>query len=153
MHEMGHLLGAHHTKWCGWKLTSNPDTYGTLDSCGVIEGTCPQGPATGSGGATIMSYCVTDYITNYVNYNNGFGLLPGNAIRNFIDQTTCLLNCSDCFGWLPPRKNYNSNGLAINYVSSTSVNNYTGNEKPQDGGGAVDKQDNGNLLLTQKTRQ
>ena len=28
MHEIGHLLGSRHTQWCGWKLTSNPDTFG-----------------------------------------------------------------------------------------------------------------------------
>jgi Metallo-peptidase family M12 len=112
MHEMGHLLGAHHTKWCGWKLTSNPDTYGTIDSCGKIERInsstppCPQGPPPPANGATIMSYCVTSNLNgNFVSYTNGFGRLPGAAIRNFINQSTCLLNCVDCFGWLNNRKN------------------------------------------------
>lgn len=97
MHEMGHLLGAHHTKWCGWKLTSNPDTFGAIDSCGAVEGTCAQG-APPVNGATIMSYCTGG--TMFINYNYGFGKLPGNAIRNFVSQSACLLNCSDCFGLL-----------------------------------------------------
>ncbi len=101
MHEMGHLLGAHHTQWCGWKLSSNPDVYGAIDSCGGGEGTCAPGPPAASGGASIMSYCDKLNTPNeYINYNLGFGVLPGNAILNFIDQTSCLLNCSDCFGLL-----------------------------------------------------
>ncbi len=101
MHEIGHLLGAHHTQWCGWKLSSNPDVYGTIDSCGTIEGTCAQGPPPPSNGATIMSYCVTNATNgNFVNFYNGFGVLPGNAIRSFVAQSTCLLNCTDCFGYI-----------------------------------------------------
>lgn len=103
MHEMGHLLGAHHTKWCGWKLTSNPDTYGALDSCGGMESidttkpTCPPGPAPPASGATIMSYCVSGNTANdFANYNNGFGALPGGAVRTFIDQTTCIPECLEC---------------------------------------------------------
>ena len=98
MHEMGHLLGAHHTKWCGWKLTSNPDTYGMLDNCGPFnEGSCAVGPPVGATGSTIMSYCVGGNGNNFANFNNGFGLLPGNALRNFVDQTPCIPNCLFCF--------------------------------------------------------
>lgn len=109
MHEMGHLLGAHHTKWCGWKLTSNPDTYGALDSCDAVEGSCAKGPAP-VGGATIMSYCTGG--TMFINYNYGFGLLPGNAIRNFVSQSACLLNCTDCFGLLNLNKNNSAGNIA-----------------------------------------
>ncbi len=109
MHEMGHLLGAHHTKWCGWKLTSNPDTYGAIDSCGPVEGSCSKGPAP-SGGATIMSYCTGGAM--FINYNYGFGALPGNAIRNFVSQSACLLNCSDCFGLLNLNKKNNADNIA-----------------------------------------
>ncbi len=97
MHEMGHLLGAHHTFWCGWKLSSNPDVYGAIDSCGGVEGTCAQGPPPPPTGATIMSYCV-GYGTpsQFVDFNNGFGPLPGAAIRNFVDQTQCIASCLAC---------------------------------------------------------
>ena len=109
MHEMGHLLGAHHTKWCGWKLTSNPDTYGAIDSCDAVEGNCAKGKPP-IGGSTIMSYCAKG--TMFINYNYGFGTLPGNAIRNFVSQSACLLNCSDCFGLLHLNKNIAAENIA-----------------------------------------
>ena len=109
MHEMGHLLGANHTKWCGWKLTSNPDTFGAIDSCGTLEGSCAKGAPPVNGG-TIMSYCTAG--TMFINYNNGFGRLPGNAIRNFVSQSACLLNCSDCFGLLNLHKQNDHYNLA-----------------------------------------
>lgn len=94
-HEIGHLLGSRHTKWCGWLLSQNPDTYGAIDSCGAVEGTCSPGPPPVNGG-TIMSYCFRG--SSFINYNNGFGPLPGNVIRTFVDQNNCILNCTDCFG-------------------------------------------------------
>jgi hypothetical protein len=96
MHEIGHLLGSRHTKWCGWRLTQNPDSFGAIDSCGVTEGGCLPGPAPFAGG-TIMSYCFQG--TSFINYNNGFGPLPGGVIRNFVDQNTCIVNCTDCYGF------------------------------------------------------
>jgi hypothetical protein len=102
---MGHQLGANHTKWCGWKLSSNPDVFGTLDSCGTIEGSCAQGPPPPATGATIMSYCVTGNSANdFVNFNNGFGTLPGTAIRNFVNNTTCIGTCLDCIGVLQKKQ-------------------------------------------------
>lgn len=122
MHEMGHLLGARHTKWCGWKLTSNPDTFGPIDSCGVIEAInnstppCPQGPPPPANGATIMSYCVGNNSANdFVSYTNGFGPLPGNAIRNFVDQNACLLTCVECFGL---RSNSNKDLYAFQNINT-----------------------------------
>lgn len=100
MHEMGHLLGSPHTKWCGWQLTSNPATFGALDSCQATEGGCPQGPAPPASGGTIMSYCVTGAGGGggFVNFNNGFGTLPGNAVRSFVDNTAAIPVCQNCSG-------------------------------------------------------
>lgn len=102
-HEIGHLLGARHTKWCGWKLNTNPVSYGALDSCGGMEAindttpVCAQGPAPPANGATMMSYCVTgNGPRDFVNFNNGFGTLPGDTLRIFVDKTTCIPNCVTC---------------------------------------------------------
>jgi hypothetical protein len=85
-HEMGHNLGSNHTQWCGWPV-------GALDNCYQTEGGCPQGPAPTNGG-TIMSYC---HLTNNgINFNNGFGTYPGNAIRTGVQNANCLNN--DCQG-------------------------------------------------------
>lgn len=138
MHEIGHLLGAHHTQWCGWKLTSNPDTYGAIDSCAPTERVlktdppCPKGPPPPSNGGTIMSYCTAGVGGNFIGYYNGFGKLPGNAVRNFIDQSACLLLCVDCFGFISNTNNndsyaYNKNAGPViknekdEYIKNTPI--------------------------------
>jgi hypothetical protein len=85
-HEMGHNLGSQHTHWCGW-------TGGAIDNCGPNagfpnqDGPCANGP-TPVGGGTIMSYC---HLTSVgINFNNGFGPLPGNLIRNEVNSASCL---------------------------------------------------------------
>jgi hypothetical protein len=140
MHEMGHLLGANHTKWCGWKLTSNPDTFGAIDSCGTVEGGCAQGPPPPASGATIMSYCVTGPApSDFVSFNNGFGTLPGNAIRNFVDQSVCILNCSDCFGLLMLNKGGNNNEAFNTSNQATFKKNKPGTQ-PSHGNGQTKNQ-------------
>ncbi|MET0635979.1 MAG: M12 family metallo-peptidase [Chitinophagaceae bacterium] len=88
-HELGHNFGSHHTQWCGW-------TGGALDNCfetePVTDGSaaCVPGPPPVNGG-TIMSYC---HLTSYgVNFNNGFGVQPGNRVRQVIGAATCLGAC------------------------------------------------------------
>lgn len=121
MHEMGHLLGAHHTKWCGWKLSSNPDVFGAIDSCGTVEGTCAQGPPPPANGSTIMSYCVSGSGGgNFGNYINGFGPLPGAAVRNFVSQNACILLCVDCFGFLNRRDP--NDALAFHRTATRPIN-------------------------------
>ncbi|HRI60299.1 MAG TPA: M12 family metallo-peptidase, partial [Saprospiraceae bacterium] len=79
-HELGHNLGAWHTHSCNWP-------GGALDNCYTPEGSCSSGPAPTNGG-TIMSYC---HLTNYgINFNNGFGTIPGNHIRDKVQTSTCL---------------------------------------------------------------
>lgn len=83
-HELGHNLGSNHTQWCGWPV-------GALDNCVSPEGNCSPGPYPANGG-TIMSYC---HLTNVgINFNNGFGQYPGDAIRNKISSVNCLQSCS-----------------------------------------------------------
>ncbi|GGD41294.1 hypothetical protein GCM10011514_01680 [Emticicia aquatilis] len=85
-HELGHNLGSNHTQWCGWV---KPDgTTGPIDNCAAPEGGCTTvGPAPTNGG-TIMSYC--HLTTTGINFANGFGTLPGNAIRAGVTNATCL---------------------------------------------------------------
>jgi len=84
-HEMGHNLGSPHTQSCTWP-------GGPIDNCASPEGTCAPGPVPTEGG-TIMSYC--HQITNIgINFNNGFGPLPGNRIRDRYNNATCLTDCN-----------------------------------------------------------
>jgi hypothetical protein len=94
VHEIGHLLGSYHTHNCGWLLSTNPNVFGAIDNCSPVEGTCSAGSAPGNGG-TFMSYCIGP--GQFVNFNNGFGPLPGQAIRAFVDGNDCLTNCIGCF--------------------------------------------------------
>lgn len=76
-HEMGHNFGSPHTHSCSWP-------GGAIDNCGptagYTEGSCTL-PAAPTNGGTIMSYC---HLVGGIgiNFNNGFGLLPGNLIRS-----------------------------------------------------------------------
>lgn len=79
-HELGHNLGSWHTHSCNWP-------NGALDNCVSPEGSCAPGPAPVNGG-TIMSYC---HLTGYgINFNNGFGPVPGAKIREKMLAATCL---------------------------------------------------------------
>jgi len=88
-HELGHNLGSNHTQWCGWP-------GGALDNCVATEPSpagapaCPRGPQPTNGG-TIMSYC---HLTSTgINFNNGFGALPGQKIRDYVSARTCFGTC------------------------------------------------------------
>lgn len=144
MHEMGHQLGSYHTHWCGWKLSSNPDVFGAIDSCAATEptagGTCPKGPPPGPNGGTIMSYCHLDTL-EFINYSNGFGPLPGNAIRNFVDQSACILPCVDCTAF-------------INHNNNNSMYAYHQNEGPvRKNEGGSDGYNNQFIIIPKKIKQ
>lgn len=87
-HETGHNLGSNHTHWCGWELS--PGHFGAIDSCYVTEEDngvqCYGGPAKPIRG-TIMSYCHLGLGTDL---NLGFGPLPGNRIRERVQQASCI---------------------------------------------------------------
>ncbi|MGB0167415.1 MAG: M12 family metallo-peptidase, partial [Luteibaculum sp.] len=82
-HEIGHNLGSPHTHSCSWP-------GGPIDNCYQPDGVCTPGPAPQNGG-TIMSYC---HLTSHgINFNNGFGPLPGDLIRNRVSNASCLDVC------------------------------------------------------------
>ena len=95
-HEIGHNLGSMHTHACWWPLPNN--TIGALDSCYYAEqGFCFSGRRASIG--TIMSYChLWIGQGGGVNFNLGFGPLPGDTVRLRYNQAGCLdreLNSSE----------------------------------------------------------
>lgn len=87
-HEFGHLLGSRHTHACVWNGNNT-----AIDGCGptagtqFVEGSCATGPLPASG--TIMSYC--HLLTGVgINFNNGFGPQPAQAILNAVNVGPCL---------------------------------------------------------------
>lgn len=86
-HELGHILGSHHTHACVWNGNST-----AIDGCpGFTDGGCVT-PAIPRQGGTMMSYC---HITQYgINFALGFGPQPGNLIRNRIATAPCMSGCS-----------------------------------------------------------
>jgi hypothetical protein len=104
-HEMGHLLGSHHTHWCGWN-TGPGGTCGAIDNCFTIEpsDTCSACSAkndineiSSAFTGTVMSYC---HLVNNVGVNlaDGFGPLPGAAIRNTINLSVCTKSLNKWLG-------------------------------------------------------
>jgi hypothetical protein len=84
-HETGHNYGSMHTHACVW-----PTASGQIDSCYASEGGCVTGTRPIANG-TIMSYC---HIPpgGGINFNRGFGPLPGDTIRLRYDEALCLDN-------------------------------------------------------------
>ncbi len=91
-HEIGHQLGSYHTHSCLWPS-------GPIDDCAPTEnGPCNPGPTPTNGG-TIMSYC---HLTGFgIDFNNGFGPIPGDRIRAQVAAATCLTVCDPNGGGAP----------------------------------------------------
>jgi len=115
-HELGHTLGSPHTQSCTW-------SGGPIDNCVAPEGTCSPGPAPVNGG-TIMSYCHTT--SAGINFNNGFGNLPGNLIRSRVLNATCIPASSLAS---PPTSlnttNITSSSATLNWTAAPSSASYT----------------------------
>ncbi len=82
-HETGHNIGSPHTQSCNWP-------GGAIDGCVSSEGSCSDGPVVSCG--TIMSYChaASPFC---IDFNQGFGPLPGNLILNRTNSASCLGGC------------------------------------------------------------
>lgn len=118
-HEMGHNLGSPHTQSCTWP-------GGAIDNCFTPEGGCAPGPAPVNGG-TIMSYC---HLTNYgINFNNGFGMLPGNKIRSEVGAAACLTgSCASPGSCLAPKSltvsNISGSGASVSWSAVSGATGY-----------------------------
>ncbi len=101
-HEIGHLLKSSHTQFCGWNLGGG--NYGAIDNCVAMEGNgCSPNAVAGTtpaNGGTFMSYCF-DRPDIGLNFLAGFGPLPGNVIRTFVNNANCLSNCTTCQANVP----------------------------------------------------
>lgn len=90
-HEMGHNYGSMHTHACHWP-TRPGVTNGAIDSCYTAEGgNCFNNPHASRG--TIMSYCHLWSVAQGggIQFNRGFGPLPGDTIRSWYNRAACLL--------------------------------------------------------------
>jgi hypothetical protein len=90
-HEQGHLMGSKHTHACVWNGNNT-----AIDACGPTAGYAYEGSCTGApmptNGGTIMSYC---HMTSAgINFSNGFGPQPKNAILNKFNAASCLTACT-----------------------------------------------------------
>lgn len=84
-HELGHTLGSSHTHACVWNGNNT-----AIDGCFSTEGGCSSFGLPAAGG-TLMSYCHLRSVG--INFSLGFGVQPGNVIRNTIAQASCLTAC------------------------------------------------------------
>lgn len=81
-HELGHLLGAHHTHACKWNGNNT-----AIDGCGFNAGYggCPgDDPA---GGGTLMSYCHVRSVGINMNFHQQVGDLMYNFVKDHSDCT------------------------------------------------------------------
>lgn len=93
-HEYGHLFGSFHTHGCYWN-GNNTQIDDCASELGNSEGAAcynSNNPIIPNNGGTIMSYCYALSGVG-VNFSNGFGTQPGNAIRNAVSGGNCLQPC------------------------------------------------------------
>ncbi len=113
-HELGHNLGSWHTQSCNW-------SGGALDNCYGVEGSCAPGPTPTNGG-TIMSYC---HLTNIgINFANGFGIQPGNRIRDKVLAASCLSQTGTAPSNLTTT-NISGTSATLNWGAVAGATNYT----------------------------
>jgi len=87
-HELGHNFGSRHTHSCVWDINNDGIAMERIDDCS--RGSCYDSlneiiPANGG---TIMSYCHLNSVG--INFNSGFGPLPGALISNTYLNAPCV---------------------------------------------------------------
>jgi hypothetical protein len=113
-HELGHVLGAHHTHACLWNGNNT-----AIDGCAQSYGGCetPINPPDFQG--TIMSYCSNLLFM-------GFGEQPANAIIQHINTANCISddggeNCINTIGKIDAI-NVTQNSATVTWTDSNSNN-------------------------------
>ena len=102
-HEMGHNFNSRHTHACVWNGNSTQiDDYGNVSPSGspyfnAEGGACLNEPYLIDVFPTIMSYFDSRSHGTFP-MSNGMGTQPGNVMRNYIANASCLTNGSE----LPP---------------------------------------------------
>lgn len=83
-HELGHVLGSHHTHACVWN-----DDNTAIDGCAATYGGCPTPFTPPNTPGTMMSYC-------FPYFSLGFGIQPANAIIQHINSSQCIgVDCTN----------------------------------------------------------
>jgi len=87
-HELGHNFGSSHTHACVWDINNDGIAMERIDDCS--RGSCYDSlnvVIPGNGG-TIMSYCHLNSVG--INFNEGFGPLPGALISDRYINAPCV---------------------------------------------------------------
>lgn len=102
-HELGHILGCHHTFACQWNTSwvQGDTTFGTqrIDGSGgntynPQEGSCFVPPIEPGYYGTIMGYCDSTGLCP-VSFALGFGPIPRQRMIDRINSTSCTTTCSE----------------------------------------------------------
>ncbi|MFK7748720.1 MAG: zinc-dependent metalloprotease [Kordia sp.] len=112
-HEIGHNLGSRHTHDCVWNGNSTQiDDYGNEFSNGTPVSNppaCYSSPGMVNVTPTIMSY-YDSFNHGTFPMSNGFGMQPGNVVRNGVANADCL---DDCEGGCTAEISYTVNGAPM----------------------------------------
>lgn len=114
-HELGHVLGSHHTHTCVWNGNNT-----AIDGCATAYGGCPTLVNPPDFQGTIMSYCTPLLFM-------GFGEQPAQAIRDHINNAPCMSvnateNCINTIGAIQAL-NVTQTSATIEWSDSNANNN------------------------------
>ncbi|WP_298222581.1 zinc-dependent metalloprotease [Flavobacterium sp.] len=114
-HELGHLLGSHHTHACVWNGNNT-----AIDGCATAYGGCTTPVTSPDFQGTIMSYCFSNLLFL------GFGEQPASAIIQHINNSDCLSNdgnenCMNTIGTIEALE-VTQNSATIAWTDSNIIN-------------------------------